>query len=140
MCYVVRDTDPIDTGCLGGKAAALAVLGRSGLPIPAWFAVTPHAFADSLPPHAQQVLVTAKSFADIQQLAHTIYPDLQVQAAVEAALLSMCSAGQLVAVRSSAIDEDGAKHSFAGQLDSYLGVPLDQVHQRIAAVWRSGFG
>jgi len=140
MCYVVRDTDPIDTGCLGGKAAALAVLGRSGLPVPAWFAVTPHAFADSLPSHAQQVLDTAKSFADIQQLVHTIYPDLQVQAAVEAALLSMCSAGQSVAVRSSAIDEDGAQHSFAGQLDSYLGVPLDQVHQRIAAVWRSGFG
>ena len=44
-----------------------------------------------------------------------------------------------VAVRSSASDEDGADHSFAGQLDSFLFVPPEQVAARVVDVWRSGF-
>ena len=43
------------------------------------------------------------------------------------------------AVRSSAIDEDGRGHSFAGQLESYLFVPAGEVAARIADVRRSGF-
>src|SRR5207302_1791211 len=46
---------------------------------------------------------------------------------------------ELVAVRSSASDEDGVQHSFAGQLDSFLFVPAAEVPEKIAAVWRSGF-
>src|SRR5262249_10446022 len=37
-------------------------------------------------------------------------------------------------------DEDGAQHSFAGQLDSFLFVPPADVPRKVAAVWRSGFG
>ena len=44
------------------------------------------------------------------------------------------------AVRSSAIDEDGKGHSFAGQLDSHLFVPAGEVAARVADVWKSGFG
>ncbi|MFI0460352.1 MAG: PEP/pyruvate-binding domain-containing protein, partial [Candidatus Thiodiazotropha endolucinida] len=47
--------------------------------------------------------------------------------------------GERLAVRSSAVDEDSADHSFAGQLESYLYVPVDQVADRVADVWRSGF-
>jgi pyruvate,water dikinase len=43
------------------------------------------------------------------------------------------------AVRSSAIDEDGKGHSFAGQLESYLYVPAAEVAARVAEVWSSGF-
>jgi pyruvate,water dikinase len=45
----------------------------------------------------------------------------------------------LVAVRSSASDEDGAEHSFAGQLESHLFVSCERIAEKIAAVWRSGF-
>lgn len=45
----------------------------------------------------------------------------------------------LVAVRSSASDEDGAEHSFAGQLESFLNVPVEEVVSKVEAVWRSGF-
>lgn len=45
----------------------------------------------------------------------------------------------LFAVRSSAGDEDGAEHSFAGQLESFLNVPAPEVPARIAAVRQSGF-
>jgi pyruvate,water dikinase len=44
-----------------------------------------------------------------------------------------------VAVRSSAADEDGAEHSFAGQLESYLFVSQEALFEKIAAVWQSGF-
>ena len=43
------------------------------------------------------------------------------------------------AVRSSAIDEDGKGHSFAGQLESHLFVPAAEVAARVADVWKSGF-
>ena len=42
-------------------------------------------------------------------------------------------------MRSSASDEDGSEHSFAGQLDSHLKVPPAEVPARVADVWRSGF-
>jgi rifampicin phosphotransferase len=43
-----------------------------------------------------------------------------------------------LAVRSSAVDEDGGDHSFAGQLESYLDVPPEEVPTRVAEVRRSG--
>ena len=42
-------------------------------------------------------------------------------------------------MRSSASDEDGIQHSFAGQLDSFLFVPPEMVAEKAAAVWRSAF-
>src|SRR5438034_11784690 len=44
-----------------------------------------------------------------------------------------------LAVRSSAVDEDGSDHSFAGQLESFLFVPPQHVLERVVDVWRSGF-
>jgi hypothetical protein len=38
------------------------------------------------------------------------------------------------AVRSSAADEDGAQHSFAGILETQLGVPLERLAEAVAAV------
>ena len=45
-----------------------------------------------------------------------------------------------VAVRSSAADEDGAEHAFAGALDSFLFVPPGRVAERVRDVRRSGEG
>ena len=45
-----------------------------------------------------------------------------------------------VAVRSSAADEDGAEHAFAGALDSFLFVPPERVAGRVRDVRRSGDG
>jgi pyruvate,water dikinase len=46
--------------------------------------------------------------------------------------------GAPLAVRSSACDEDGAEHSFAGLLESYLAVPPERVAEKVEAVRRSG--
>ncbi len=105
---------------LGGKAAALARLADTGLPIPPWFVVTPAACpatTNGAPPVLPPSLAAA-----IQSLAHEVAPE-----------------ARWFAVRSSAVDEDGADHSFAGQLDSFLFVPVEGLVAKIAAVWRSGF-
>ncbi|MFO1448411.1 MAG: PEP/pyruvate-binding domain-containing protein [Opitutaceae bacterium] len=44
------------------------------------------------------------------------------------------------AVRSSAVEEDGAEHSFAGQLSWTTSFrPSDRLLEKVEAVWRSGF-
>lgn len=45
---------------------------------------------------------------------------------------------ELYAVRSSAMSEDGAEHSFAGQFDSYLYVSREDLLEKIASVMASG--
>ncbi|MFM9986021.1 MAG: PEP/pyruvate-binding domain-containing protein, partial [Flavobacteriales bacterium] len=44
-----------------------------------------------------------------------------------------------VAVRSSAVDEDGGQFSFAGQFESYLFVAESEIAERIKDVWKSAF-
>ncbi len=47
--------------------------------------------------------------------------------------------GEFVAVRSSAGDEDGSAHSFAGQLESFLYIKPQDVPDAVKKVWESGF-
>ncbi len=114
---IVRHDDPLPPGVrLGGKAGALAALGRSGLPIPEWFVITPDALdADGAGP------VTNALAASIERTAREVAPG-----------------AEFFAVRSSAVDEDGVDHSFAGQLDSFLFVPVARLRDKVDAVRRSG--
>lgn len=115
MKFIRTATDTTNPSQLGGKAAALASLATTGLRIPAWFVVAPEAFH------------------------HSFALNEAVQHEVAQALRRLCPNNELVAVRSSAVDEDGRAHSFAGQLDSFLFVAPHEVAEKIVAVWRSGF-
>lgn len=90
---------------VGGKAAALAVAGRAGLPVPPWVA-----------------LPAGDRAAD------------EVAAEARAAVDRLGASPHGYAVRSSAADEDGAEHSFAGQFESFLGVAAADVPARVAEV------
>ncbi|MBI2809041.1 MAG: phosphoenolpyruvate synthase [Planctomycetes bacterium] len=133
MRYLIRDDEAELDAPLGGKARALASLRSAELPIPAWFVVRPEAFHDSVP--AEQ----RASLANVANV-ETLHPSRPVVAEIAAAMAELCPDGASVAVRSSASDEDGAHHSFAGQLDSFLFVEAAEVPAQVAAVWRSGFG
>src|SRR5947209_13220054 len=112
MKYVIRAGEADAQSPVGGKGRALAALGRAGLPVPPWFALTSDAFDAGRPlPGAEAELATA--------------------------LAELCLNGELVAVRSSAVDEDGSRESLAGQLDSFLNVPPEEVLGRATAVWQS---
>ena len=94
----------------GQKAYRLAQLAAAGFRVPPFFVVT--ASSDS-----------GDWFeAEIRSAIATLAPD-----------------GEPLAVRSSATEEDGAEHSFAGQFDSFLSVRQEEVSARIADVRRSRF-
>ncbi|GGJ41825.1 PEP/pyruvate-binding domain-containing protein [Deinococcus roseus] len=112
---------------VGGKAQALARLGEK-FPIPSWFVVSAQAFA----------LLTAEQQA---QVAHGNTAGLPLPETLQTQLSQHLSrlGGQLWAVRSSALDEDGSQTSFAGQFDSFLNIPTEQVAEHLLKVWHSGF-
>ena len=97
---------------IGGKAAALAALADAGLPIPKWFAVRAGDEASDASP---------QRFDDVD---------------LGAALQALAPNGELLAVRSSAVEEDSAAHSFAGQYETFLFVTPDDVPHRIRELWQ----
>jgi pyruvate,water dikinase len=124
---------------IGGKARALAALIEGELPIPEWFVVQPSAFKASAPPGFQDALARRESGAEAGETLPGIEVAHEVLTELEAALARIGNGTTLFAVRSSATDEDSASSSFAGQLESFLHVPRDQVALRLADVWKSGF-
>ncbi len=106
-----RDPD-FDSLPVGGKADALGALSRAGFPVPAWCVIRPEAYQRE---HAL-VIDELSAFLGDSILDNTLW-----------------------AVRSSALDEDGQSHSFAGQLESFLNVTRHDLLARIQAVWQSGF-
>ncbi len=125
---------------LGGKARALAALRSADFTIPEWVALSPEAFTASLTPPQRDALQAARDGEVIRALVEQVQACPEVGQELRSALSDLCPNRELVAVRSSASDEDGVQHSFAGQLDSFLFVPPEQVADRVMAVWRSAFG
>lgn len=121
---------------LGGKAYALSQLDSGGFTIPQWFAVSPLAFEQSLPA-GQRAALDSEEEAGGNAVIAGLEPAPHFVEEIRAALANL-PATQF-AVRSSAVEEDGAQDSFAGQLASYLFVAPEDVPRCIAAVWRSGF-
>lgn len=138
MTHILTRADAPDRAAMGGKAAALARLADAAFRVPPWFAVAPAAFEASLSDEQRRSLAQANDAEAIRQVVEQVRPSAAVAQAITDALASLGETGAL-AVRSSAVDEDGSQHSFAGQLDSFLFVPPAQVAERVAAVWRSGF-
>ena len=136
MRWIHFPTDNAPAADMGGKARALAALRRAALPIPDWFVIRGDACLASL---GDGKLASAKDASAIQKLLSELYPSAEVLAEIKQGLSTLELAAGLVAVRSSAADEDGAEHSFAGQLESYLCVASPQVAERVSDVWRSGF-
>lgn len=122
---------------IGGKAFALARLTAAELPVPEWFAVPPAAFTQSLSAEQQRALSEGR-IESVQSAFASLRPGPHVAEEIAAAIDAMKDAA-CFAVRSSAVEEDGAENSFAGQLESYLFVKREAVCERVADVWRSGF-
>src|SRR5262249_59149472 len=123
---------------LGGKARALAALQRAALPIPDWFIIRGEACLHCLGKEGCARLAQASDPGVIQALLAQVRPEASLLAELEQALARICPAGATVAVRSSASDEDGTEHSFAGQLLSVLFVSPKHGPETAADVWRPG--
>ncbi len=142
-----------DGGRVGGKAAALAALQRTGHPVPRSLCLTTDAYdlfveQGSLRACIQQEL-GRKSFEDMRweeiwdvalrirnRFLRTPVPQ-EIVAAVETHLRQNLPEGPL-AVRSSAPGEDSAGASFAGLHESFVGVQGNAaVIEAIRGVWAS---
>lgn len=108
---VVALEEAADATVFGGKAAQLAVALRRGLPVPGGLAVDTHTAA-----------AVARGEAQALELLDT-------------ALVAL--GASTFAVRSSAVGEDSAEASYAGQHRTCLNVPRPRVPQATADVWRS---
>ena len=144
-----------DADRVGPKMARLGQLASAGWRVPDGYAVTAGALGGWLPAPAQAELhrlFSAPAPARLPEQAERARQIIEAQPLPSALADAVAAAhsrlerrtgrgaGLRVAVRSSAVGEDGHAASFAGQYETYLGVSgLDQVLGHIARCWASGY-
>jgi len=117
---------------VGGKGRNLAVMARAGFTVPGFFVVTAEAFLDTVG------AVGAEEDIGERIASAGISGELRLE--IDRAIDATGLADGMLAVRSSAVGEDSAALSYAGQLDSYLFVSRGDVIDCIGRVWASAFG
>jgi cytochrome P450 len=130
-----------DVDIVGGKTASLGALLAAGLPVPAGFAVTTHAYraaVGELPIAAE----LDEDGARVRELIEGVELPGEVRTAIAAGYARLCEAEGgapvPVAVRSSATAEDSADASFAGQQDTYLWIVGEEtVLDHVRRCWAS---
>ena len=113
---------------VGGKARNLARLGEAGIYVPKWAVIPQEILTREIP--------DSKNFEIIRKQIE----DLNIQDEIIQELKEYFGEDYLnktYAVRSSAIDEDGEKFSFAGQFESFLNVNFSEIPEKIKKVWLS---
>ncbi len=148
-----RAAEDADPAALGGKAANLARLMQFGFAVPEWSVIPTGVFLSTL--EAAGVLDEVRdhlSRLDPANPAHVRQTSLIIgdrirqvpfSSSVRAELLEAYERqfkGGLVAVRSSAVGEDSATQSFAGQMDTFLFVKGEEaLLEAIRGCWASAF-
>ncbi|HUN21627.1 MAG TPA: PEP/pyruvate-binding domain-containing protein [Anaerolineales bacterium] len=139
MNYILFPNASVTPAELGGKAGALHRLRQGGFNIPSWLVLSPQAFSVSLAESQQTNLKTATQHGQVAEIFRQVRLDSHAHNALCSALRELCPQNELVAVRSSGIEEDSASHSFAGQFQSYLSVQPSDVPEKVVGVWQSAF-
>lgn len=98
---------------VGGKGLSLGIMKNNGIPVPDGFVVTTNVNKD---------YSGSEISKDVIEEILKAFDDLQVE---------------YVAVRSSAVSEDSAKNSWAGQLESFLFVTRENLLDNIHKCWLS---
>jgi phosphohistidine swiveling domain-containing protein len=127
---------------VGGKARNLALLRAAGADVPPWIAIGTAAFERLVIGGTPSTAGDEDSAAVRERVLGMALP-ADFRAEVAAALDAGGLRGSLLAVRSSAVGEDGAAASFAGQFDTVLGVraagDAAELWDAIRHVWASAF-
>jgi pyruvate,water dikinase len=122
---------------IGGKAYNLARLARMVPAVPFFFVMRAGALTEMLGGHSPPE--TGEDVERVRERAAAVPLPDAVREALRAAL-EVLGYGPL-AVRSSAVGEDGGRSSFAGQFETVLGVmpDEDEVWRAVTRVWASLF-
>jgi pyruvate, water dikinase len=119
----------------GGKGASLARMTRHGLPVPPGFVITAQAFTEAVDDRKLLALLSAGDLDGARELVAGAEPPRDP---VKAAYDRLPPGA--VAVRSSALAEDGADASYVGQQETYLFVErFDDVLDKVVRCWLSFF-
>jgi len=141
ICVLGEGPSP-SRGRVGGKGLGLDRLVRAGARVPAGFCVTTQAFdaylaENGLAAEVQELLraaVDAAVLARLSQIARAAPLPQTLGAALARHAAALDGA---LAVRSSATDEDGARSSFAGIHESFLGVAPGALEGALRDCWAS---
>jgi pyruvate,water dikinase len=146
------DLPPESTAIAGGKGASLSRMAAAGLPVPPGFVVAADAFHDFLESCGGIALIAdltkdldvddARALEHAAETIRHLIVSTPLPSPLAQAILSAHARlehGGLVAVRSSAVSEDGQTASFAGQQESFLNVCGDAVLRRVQECWASFF-
>ena len=103
--WLLAARDGADARRVGGKGAGLARLCALGLPVPSYVVLATDAHRAACP---------------AESVPAALPPD--VEAALDEAWARLGAGATPLAVRSSAAEEDGTERSYAGQMETVLGV------------------
>ena len=115
----------------GGKAANLAILSKEGFRIPRAFVIPTAEFEAEV----TRALAGQSDLNDPRLCVAKMALSSEFLASLQQACHSLGT--QRFAIRSSATDEDSAEHSFAGMLESVIGVDVHDCPDAIRHVWAS---
>lgn len=147
MTLLTCDQVPSERGSLlaGGKGRNLSALTAAGFLVPRWAILGTDAFDAAI--SALGLCISDARLAVEERLREAAYAESAlcespIPSAIRddiAAALHYLGAPR-VAVRSSAREEDGSRHSFAGLFDSFLNLSeLDAVENAVRKCWASTF-
>jgi len=137
MIVALSSPDAADASRFGPKAANLARLGHAGLPIPGGFCVGADAYRAQFAALGLKPSLERRDLIAMRIALH----DAPIAAAIREPLLAARCAlagetGAKLVVRSSALIEDRAGTSFAGQFESYLGLEDEaEFETAVRACW-----
>ncbi len=140
--YIVGLDDATRLDLVGGKAHNLCRVSKLGLRVPEGFVVTTRAFEAHL--ESNDLAEKIRSLSQ-QKLGPARIRDLIVNTPLSPRLRDLLRSAQEdllkggpVVVRSSAVGEDSARASFAGQLDSFLHVrTITELENALLDCWAS---
>ncbi|MEU4767537.1 PEP/pyruvate-binding domain-containing protein [Actinosynnema sp. NPDC023794] len=121
-----------DLETVGGKGSSLARLAAAGLPVPAGFHLTTHAYRRV----TEGLDAGIRAGRGGEAAIAAAFESLDIPADIADAIRAALPPGP-VAVRSSATAEDLPDLSFAGQHDTFLDVSGDEVLDAVKRCWAS---
>lgn len=131
--FYLKHTQPLEVSAygIGGKARNLFELKQAGLPVPEWVVIPQETLFE--------ICEKKEIYPDDIEIAIQKINNYQISSTVISSIIADLGNPTFVAVRSSAIDEDGSEFSFAGQFESYLYVKANNIAEKIKKVWLSAF-
>ncbi len=113
---------------IGGKAKNLVRLEKMGMNVPKWAVIPQEVLLDQIPDQIKKEEIKNE------------FQNLIVPEEIIVCLKQYFGNGyesKTYAVRSSAIDEDGIRFSFAGQYETFLHVAFSEIEEKVKAIWQS---